>query len=164
MVAYLYKMPSGGAGFVSRNAPNATIEPKFLDNTAKPAYGAPVKLVNGKVTALAAGDAATVIYGLLARPYPTSSGTASLTSPFGPETPPDQAAGVLKRGYMTVLLRSGTAAPGGTVYVRVGAATSDKPLGGIEAAADSTNTVVLPNAYFNGAVDSYGIVEIAYNL
>ncbi|MNT89175.1 hypothetical protein D3C72_2298560 [compost metagenome] len=56
------------------------------------------------------------------------------------------------------------AAKGGTVYVRIAGAAAGKPLGGIEAAADSTNTVALTNAYFTGPKDAYGVVEVAFNI
>lgn len=51
----------------------------------------------------------------------------------------------LTRGPIMVICRAGTPTAGGKVYVRVAAATSDKPLGGFEAAADSTNTIELAN-------------------
>lgn len=65
---------------------------------------------------------------------------------------------------MTVKLNAGTSALGGAVYVRVGAASATKPIGGIEAVADSTNTVVLTGATFMSAADADGNVEIAYNI
>jgi hypothetical protein len=70
----------------------------------------------------------------------------------------------MRRGYMTVKLNAGTAALGGVVYVRVGAATTGKPMGGIEAVADSTNTVVVAGASFMSTADASGNVEIAYNI
>lgn len=161
MVAFLYRMPAGIPGDVTRPS-QSTIEPAIIDATTPPtSYGIPVKLVSGKVQPLAGGEAATAIYGLLARPYPTNAGT----DPLGTSTPP--VAGpcdILRRGYMSVQLRAGTAAKGGTVYVRVAAAASGKPIGGIEAAADSTNTVVLAAASFMGAADASGVTEIAYNI
>ena len=64
---------------------------------------------------------------------------------------------------MTVLLRAGAAALNGQVYVRVAAAAAGKPIGGIEAAADSANTIAV-NARFMSAADATGNVEIAYNI
>ena len=49
---------------------------------------------------------------------------------------------------------------GGAVYVRVAAAATGKPIGGIEAAADSANTIVLAHCEFTGAQDSQGNGEI----
>ena len=72
---------------------------------------------------------------------------------------------ILKRGYIIVNLGGTTdAAKNGTVYVRVANASAGKPIGGVEAAADSTNTVALTNAYFTGPKDAYGVAEVAYNI
>ena len=65
---------------------------------------------------------------------------------------------------LTSFSTSSTAAKNGTVYVRVAAAAAGKPLGGVEAVADSTNTIVVAGAYFNGPADAQGVAEIAYNL
>ncbi|MNJ80038.1 hypothetical protein D3C77_782700 [compost metagenome] len=50
------------------------------------------------------------------------------------------------------------------MYVRVAAAAAGKPIGGIEAAADSTNTVEITTAAFMGPADASGNVEIQYNI
>ena len=110
-----------------------------------------------------AGDTATVAYGLLVRPYPTTGGAAS--DPLGTATPPASGIGdVMRRGYMTVKNNAGTPALNGQVYVRVAAAAAGKPIGGIEAAADSTNTIAITGAIFTNAGDAKGNVEIAYNI
>jgi len=163
MVAYAYRFPQGVVGNVSRNAPNATIEPKFLSTTAKPAIGTPVKLVAGVAAAIAASDANTVVYGILTRAYPTSAGAYTSSNNFGNEVAPDLPAGILKRGYITVQNLVGTPAVGGAVYFRNANGTANNPLGSIEAAA-SANVVQLLGAYFNGTADADGTVEIAYNL
>lgn len=119
------------------------------------------KIAGEKFVPLEAGDAATAIYGILVRPYPTTASQDGL----GKSTPAKAGIGdVLRRGYMSVLLRSGTSAKGGAVYIRVGAPAADKPVGGVEAAADGTNTIILPNASFMGAADASGNVEISYNI
>lgn len=162
MVAYTYRLPAGIPGTVHR-IEAATIEPQEIDPTAPPsAYGVAVKVVSGRVQALASGDAVGAIYGINVRDFP---GVAS-QDPLGTSTPPTKGgASILKRGYINVLLGGATAAvKGGAVYVRVAAAAAGKPIGGFEAAADSTNTVVLPNSYFMGPADAYGNTEIAYNI
>lgn len=159
--AILYRMPAGIPGDVTRPS-TSTIEPNVYD-PAKPfdAFGVPGKIVAEKFVPLEAGDAATVIYGLLVRPYPTTSSQ----DPLGKSTPAKTGINdVLRRGYMTVLLRAGTSAKNGTVYVRVGTPAAGKPIGGIEAAADGANTIALPNASFMGAADASGNVEISYNI
>jgi len=154
-------MPAGIPGDVTRPS-NSTIEPGVFD-PAKPftAYGVPGKVVNEKFVPLEAGDAATAVYGILVRPFPTNSSQDGL----GTSTPPKTGINdVLRRGYMTVLLRSGTAAKAGQVYIRVGAPTADKPLGGFEASADGTNTIALANTTFMGAADASGNIEISYKI
>lgn len=163
MVAYTYRMPAGIAGTVHR-IEAATIEPQETDPTNPPtAYGVPVKIVAGRMQPLAAGDALGVIYGFNVRDFP---GVAS-QDPLGTSTPPTKGGmSVLKRGYMNVTLNGTTAAvKGGPIYVRVATPAAGKPIGGVEAAADGANTVVLPsNSYFMGSADAYGNTEIAYNI
>lgn len=157
--AFLYRMPSGIPGDNSRPSV-ATIEPVMLDSTNPFAvYGVPGKIAGGKFVPLAEGDPATVIYGLLVRAYPAMG--SEITNLMGPRNSVGDA---MRRGYMTVKLNAGTSALGGAVYVRVGAASATKPIGGIEAVADSTNTVVLTGATFMSAADADGNVEIAYNI
>ncbi len=160
--AILYRMASGIPGVVSRPS-QSTIEPAIQDpNNAFSAYGLFGKIASGKFIPVGAGDAATAVYGLLVRPYPTQGANAS--DPLGAAVPPTSGvANVLRRGYMTVKLNAGTAALGGQVYVRVANAATGKPIGGIEAAADSTNTIAV-NATFMSAADASGNVEIAYNI
>lgn len=161
--AILYRMPSGIPGAVTRQGV-ATIEPAILDSSnAFSAFGLFGKLVAGKFVPLGAGDSATAIYGLLARPYPTQGANAS--DPLGTAVPPTSGvANVMRRGYMAVKLNAGTAAMGGQVYVRVGNAAAGKPIGGIEAATDGTNTIAVTGATFMSAADASGNVEIAYNI
>jgi len=155
-------MNAGVPGDVTRHE-SATVEPNIIDsNTPPTVYGNPVKIVSGEVQPIGSGDAAADIYGLLVRPFPSNAGTDGL----GTSTPPTSGmCDVLKRGYIVVTLNGTTAAEkNGVVYVRVGGADSTHPLGGIEAASDSTDTVVMANSYFTGAADESGNVEIAFNL
>ncbi|TDV39537.1 hypothetical protein C7405_101656 [Paraburkholderia caballeronis] len=163
--AYQYRMPAGFAGDLQR-AEVATIETQLIDPAAPPtAFGVPVKMVSGKIQPINnAADVAASVIGVNLRAYPIQGNG---TDPLGTSTPPTTGVtDILKRGYVDVAL-GGTApaTKNGTVYVRVAAAAAGKPLGGFEAAADSTNTVAMPaNWYFTGPADSYGIVEIAVNI
>lgn len=162
--AFQYRMPAGFAGDVQR-AEIATIETQIIDSAAPPAaFGVPVKMVAGKVQPINnAADTAASVYGFNIRAYPMqTNGTDAL----GTATPPTSGVtDILKRGYiMASLGGTADAAKNGTVYVRVAGAAAGKPLGGVEAAADSTNTVALTNAYFTGPKDAYGVVEIAFNI
>lgn len=161
--AILYRMPSGIPGAVTRQGV-ATIESVIHDqNNAFSAFGLFGKLSGGKFVPLGAGDAATAIYGLLVRPYPTQGANAS--DPLGTAVPPTiGVANVLRRGYIAVKLNAGTAALGGQVYVRIANAAAGKPINGIEAAADGTNTIAVAGATFMSAADASGNVEIAYNI
>lgn len=161
MTSFLYRMPSGIPGDISRRE-NMTIESVPFDSGAPfSAYGLFGKIASGKLQPVGAGDAAAAAYGLLVRAYPTQSAQ----EPLGTATPPASGiANVLRRGYMTVKLNSGTAALNGQVYVRVANPSGAKVVGGIEAAADSTNTIAITNCTFMGAADASGNVEIAYNI
>lgn len=163
--AYQYRMPAGFAGDLQR-AEVATIETQLIDSATPPtAFGVAVKLVSGKVQPINnSADTAAAVIGVNLRAYPIQGNG---TDPLGTSMPPTSGVtDILKRGYVMVSLGGATAAAkGGTVYVRVATPSAGKPLGGFEAAADSTNTVALPsNWYFTGPADAYGITEIAVNI
>lgn len=135
--AYTFRMPAGFAGDLQR-AEVATIESQLIDsNTPPTAFGVPVKLVSGKLQPIAAGDTASVVYGMYLRPYPIQGNG---TDPLGTSTPPTSGTGdVLRRGYCNAQLNGTTAAAkDAPVYMRVGNASAGKPIGGIEAAAENT--------------------------
>lgn len=159
--AILYRMPSGIPGAVSREE-NKTIESVAHDSaTPFAGYGLFGKIAAGKLQPVGAGDAAAAVYGLLIRPFPTNSGTDGL----GTSTPPTTGiANVMRRGYATVKNNAGTPALNGPVYIRVAAAAGGKPIGGIEAASDTTNTILVPGCTFMCAADAAGNVEIGYNI
>ncbi len=162
MTSFLSRMPNGIAGDVSRQQ-GSTIESVQVDpNTPPTAYGQFCKLVSGKLQPIASGDAASVIYGILVRPFPFSN--QSVSQGLGAGTPPTTGiVDVLRRGYMTVVNKQGTPAKGGIVYVRITADTG-KAVADIEAAGvDSGKCVAVP-ATFQSAADANGNVEIAYNI
>ncbi len=162
--AFLYRMPAGIPGAVSRNSA-FTIEPNVISSTTPPTvYGNPVALdANQHIRPIAGGDVAASVYGFLARPFPTNSGTQGV----GVATPPTSGpCDVMKQGYINVLCTNGSPVKGGAVYIRtvVNSSLPNTSIGDIEAAADSTNSFVLPGAYFTGAMDSNGNAEIAFNI
>lgn len=163
MTAYLFRLPSGFAGMITRVDATDT-EPQIIDSTNPPTgFGVPVKMVNGKIQPIAAGDAAAVIYGFLARPFPFQG--LNIAPVIGVQVPPTSGTGdIMRRGYMSVKANAGTPAFGGPVYVRVASPSGAKVIGGIEAAADGANTVIVPTAQFMSAPDASGNVEIAYNI
>ena len=172
MTSFLYRMPAGVPGTVTR-LEHSTIEAQSYD-PALPfaAYGVPMKTgANGKMQPIAAGDTAALVTGFLVRPYPTTGGAPAgspLAATYGGGVPaPSGICNRMRRGYMMVQLNGAAAAvKDGPVYIRVGAGTTPKPIGGIEAAADATpaNTVELLNAVFTGPADASGNCEIAYNI
>jgi len=163
MTSYLYRMPSGIAGDVTR-ASISTIETQVLNSAAAfSAYGLFGKISSGKFVPVGASDVAASVYGILVRPFPTAGGSGS--DPLGTSTPATSGlANVLRRGYINVTVNAGTAAVGGTVYVRVANASTGKPIGGIEAVSDTTNTIAVPGASFMSAADASGNAEIGFNI
>lgn len=166
--AFLYRMPAGIPGALSRDSV-ATIEAHAFDSaTPFSAYGLATKVSSaGKIVPVVSGDAESVVWGLLVRPYPITG--ANGNDPLGTSVPPtDGMANVLKRGYMTVKNYQGTPALNGPVYVRVNDTDGTGfPIGSLSASQDTTtpaDTPQLTGAYFTGAADSSGNVEVAYNL
>lgn len=159
MAAYTYRMPSGIPGDVSRKS-HSTIESHNMQ-TPVAAFGVFAKMdtTTGNIVALGYSDTADSVYGLVVRSYPTTSATNEL----GEAVPLKGVNDILVRGYMTVKCNAGTAKKGGAVYVRIGAAATGKPIGGIEAVADGANTIAVKARFMHGA-DASGNVEIAYNI
>lgn len=159
--AYLYRMPSGIAGDISRKS-QSTAEPSILGATPFPSFGVFAKLVNGVAVPLDGTDSNDAkVYGLLVRQYPTNASNDGL----GTSTPPTTGiCDIMRSGYMTVQLNAGVAVKGGAVYVRIDTPTTGKPVGGIEAVADGAHTILITKATFMDAGDASGNVEIAYNI
>lgn len=156
-------MPVGVPGNINRAA-QATVEAAILDTTNFPtAYGVPVAIdaTSKNARKIMASDTAASVFGFYVRAYPTNNSTDGL----GTSTPPvSGVASVMKRGYIIAKLNGATAAAkNGQVYVRTATGTGSV-IGGVEAAADSTNTFALTGATFTGSADANGNVEIAYNL
>lgn len=163
MVAYTTRMPAGIAGNISRSD-SLTVEATPI-NSAKPplAYGIFGKFVSGKAEPLEASDAGAVVTGMFTRPYPFQS----TDNNFGGGTPPSSGIlDFLRRGYVSAILKVGTAVKGGAVYVVTTAGgtvvvgdivTSASPAGGGTA-------VLVSNCFFTGAADANGITEVAYNI
>jgi hypothetical protein len=163
--AYQFRMPAGFAGDLQR-AEVATIETQLIDSATPPTvFGVAVKYVSGKVQPINnSADTAALVQGVNLRVFPIQTNG---TDPLGTSTPPTSGVtDILKRGYVMVSLGGvAAAAKGGTVFVRVATPSAGKPLGGFEAAADSTNTIAMPsNWYFTGPADAFGITEVAVNI
>jgi len=158
-------MPMGVPGDLSRS--HAIVE-SYNQNVTLPVglYGVPVKLGAAADTVspiVAAGTSASVV-GFMVRSFP-SQGGAVVNEAFGVGVPPlSGPVSVMKEGYIIVKNNAGTPAKEGIVYMRIGTPTADKPLGGIEAAADGADTVVLVGAQFMGAADADGNAEVRFRV
>lgn len=165
MVAFSYRMPAGIPGDVNRIAA-ATIEAQNITPSgttlAPTAYGVPILIDATTGNARMFGASDTAVYGLLARPFPTTSSQ----DPLATSTPPTAGpCDVLVRGYMTVILQGSTAAAkAGTVYLYTSTTGTAHPVVGGFEAATSSGAIALPRAYFMGPADSNGIVEVAFNI
>lgn len=149
--AYLYRMPVGIAGDVTRKE-QSTVEAQVMDSsTPVTVFGVPVQMVSGKIQPLSASD--DVIYGFLVRPYPTSYTSNEALATATPSA--TLACDVLRRGYMTVKNTLGTAVKNAAVYF-------NDTTGLVQ--ASSVGGTAITGCYFMGDADSDGNVEIAYNL
>lgn len=163
MVAFLTRMPFGIAGDVTRQS-QSKIEAGVLNAALPfPGYGLFGKNVAGKFVPIAAADVAASVYGILVRPFPTQGANAS--DPLGASVPKASGvADVLRSGYINVKNNAGVPALGGAVYIRVADGTVNQPIGGIEAAADGADTILVAGATFMSGQDASGNCEIAYNI
>lgn len=75
---------------------------------------------------------------------------------------PGQAASVLKRGAVSVICQQGEPAAGKPVYLRIteNAGFPNAKVGGLEAAADGDNTLLLTNAVWASGKDGNSIAEL----
>lgn len=162
MVAYTTRMPLGFAGRITRSD-SLTVETSLIDNATPPTvYGKFVKLVSGLLQPMASGDAANTEYGVLVSAYPVQSTTTGL----GAATPPTSGPiDVLRRGYIAMPLKLGTAVKGGIVYM-VTTAGGSVVVGDIVTSASPAGggTAVATAGKFVGPADSGGVVEVEYNL
>lgn len=164
--SFLYRMPSGMAGTISRDPNAATVEPQPLDAGATfSAYGMAGVIDSSTQTFRPVQSGDTAVSGFLVRPFPTQAAPAAQYA-FGTDVPPTSGIGdVLKRGYISVVLAAGTAALNGTVYVRTAVGSSGKSIGDIEAGvSDPSNCIAVTNAYFTGPADASGNAEVAFHI
>jgi len=168
MSVITYRMPYGVPGDISRPS-TATVEAQAFGATAFPAYGLPAKSSAGKVIPVSAQN--DVVYGFLVRPFPITGANAN--DALGTAVPPTTGvAGILRRGYINVLVQLGGAscALGSGVFIRYQSPSGSQIIGGVEGATTAntyqlTSTYTLGGgAYFTGPVDSAGNAEVAFNI
>jgi hypothetical protein len=165
---FTYRMPAGIPGEVSRFTVLGTTIEAEPQNATTPvnAYGQLCVVDTNGCRPIAAADSAAIAVGLLGisvRPFPGSDLTVG-NVPFGAATPPTKGViDILKRGYITVKNNVGSPVKGGAVFVYFGTSTGSHVQAGFEAAAGA-NLWQVPGAYFMGAADANGNVEIQFNL
>lgn len=122
------------------------------------AFGAAVQLTSdNKVKAIGTGDIATSFFGFAMREVMQSSDYSTGASAYQDKDPVD----IMVRGTMLVKVNNGTPTAHGKVYIRIAEGTENKPIGGIEAVADTTNTIELTGVVFNtGKVDANNVAEV----
>jgi hypothetical protein len=163
MTAYLYRMPMGIPGGISR-LQDLTVEPVFLKSANLfPAYGLAGKYDGDYFVPLAEGDNADSIQGIYVRVYPT---TSMPDREYIIGTGNNYTGDNLKRGYIIVKLDGDATSikKGAAVYVRVAKGTKNSPLGSFLNTEIAGETVLLPNAQFTGGGDADGNVEISYKI
>lgn len=150
----------GYPGSFSRNGDcviaNRVLKSTDTDNIN---FGGPVVLnSDNTVSALLASGTAAAFAGVAVREVKQADQYSAQTAlAYKPGQPVDY----ITRGSVMVTVNAGTPTAGGSVYIRVAAAAAGKPIGGFEAAADSTNTILLTNAEFTtGYKDTNNIAEI----
>jgi hypothetical protein len=167
--AFVYRMPAGIAGALSRGVGQCLIEAGHLNATYPPTvFGIPMKIVSGKWLPIANADTiSSTVKGFLVRPYPTQYTSNEALAAGTPNVA--NIANIMKRGYMMVQvnasLPAAVPAKGGAVYCRkTDHGASEYLMGGIESDADSTKCEAITGCYFTGVMDANGLCEIEYNL
>lgn len=153
----------GYAGAVSRSL-DAIISNRVVKSTdpTGPSFGDPV-LLNSDNTWSKAGATATMALfaGIAVREV--KQGTSFLSANGAVEYKPGEVADVIERGTVLVVCNVGTPTAGSAVYLRITAngAFPTGVVGGLEAAADGANTILLTNAKWKtGKLDANKIGEI----
>lgn len=157
--AYFNVMPFASPGDLTRPDAPYNIAPLPFDvNNPFGAYGLPGKIAGGKFIPLSlVGD--TAPFAFLYRPYPVRSPNAS--DPFFKAVPPTTGvANAMTLGYIGAMCNNGTAALGGTVYVRYANGTAGAPVGGVEATAIGGTNVALTGCSWANGMDGNNLSEI----
>ncbi len=156
-------MPHGYAGSYARQ-PDMVVDTHPLEGTGEVLFGAPLAVgTSGAAKAWAADSTAASFLGVAVREV--KSAMDYLDQNAGAYRP-GEAVPVMKRGCVNVICQSGTPAPGGKVYVRIGTNTAKPKLaiGGFEAAADTgesvSYTTELTNCRWKGTADANGVAEL----
>lgn len=152
-------MPHGFAGSYAYQ-PDMIVKTRPAGGADLIPFGTPLKYAAGTnigaVVPMGAGDTGAAFVGFASREV--KSATNYLDQGVGAYAP-EEPVSVFMRGAVNVKVQKGAPAMGGKVYVRVTASASvpSALVGGIEAEADTANTVELPGCVFEGPADANGI-------
>ena len=150
-------LTNGYAGSYARQ-PEMIASTRKVGGSDALAFGVPVKYSSGAVVLMGASSAAADFVGFIGREFKSSLNYLSQDGEYAV----GEDATVFQQGCINIYCQRGTPALNGDVYVRITANASYPTcvVGGIEASADSTNTVKLTNVKFSGAADANGIAEV----
>lgn len=150
-------MTNGFAGSYARQ-PEMIVSTRKVGGASAIEFGAPLKYDGTAVVLMGASSAATDFVGFAGREFKTSLNYLDQKGEYAV----GEDASVFQLGCINVKCQKGTPALNGDVYVRITANASypTAVVGGLEAAADSTNTVKLTNVKWNGAADANGVAEV----
>lgn len=166
-VAFGYRMGAGFAGDINRTHPFSVV-PGLVNATTPPRRPGDALFVNTADNTLkgaVAGDqnaAATAIYGVAVRSYPTQQSSGGMSSAFGAVSLPTSGiVDAMRSGFIFVKIPPGVAVTkGGQPYIWCAADSGNLLQGGFAGVASAGNTVPVSNARFTGPADSTGIVEL----
>lgn len=149
-------MSFGFAGSYSRQ-PDMVVTTAPLEGSVDILFGTPlVRGSDGAVRAMGSGSTGAQFVGVAGREVKSATGyLAQSTGRYAPNDP----VSVFQRGTICVHCQKGVPSMDGPVYVRV-VKSGAYEVGGFEAEADGENSVVLPNAMWNGPKDGNGVAEL----
>lgn len=146
-------LPQGELGTISREFTGQIVETVAIDDDSAVNFGSFVKMDGGIAEAVATGDTAADIYGVLVRDWPVNLTTTN-------EPAPTNLQAVLRSGYILVKCSdaTSTATQGDPVYLKLsdGTITQTKP------ANTDTTTIAIGATFMGPAKD--GVAEIAFNI
>lgn len=151
-------MPHGFAGCYARQ-PDMIVNSRPAGGTAPIPFGTPLKYDGATVIPMGAASTAAQFVGIAG--CEIKSALTYLDQSQG-QYAVDEPVSVFQRGAINVKCQRGTPALGGAVYLRItaNASYSSAAVGGLEAEADSSNTVQLTNCQWAGPADVNGIAEL----
>ena len=143
-------------------AGNYARQPDMVVNTAPLAgelpiaFGTPlVRAEGGAVAPMGAGNTGSQFIGIAGSEIKSATQYGQVAGSYCP----GEAVSVFQHGCIGVRCQRGAPAADAPVYVRT-VASGNYLVGGFEAEADGSNSVLIPNAHWTGPADSAGVAEL----